>query len=338
MDSPVLVEATRGAMVESRHRGMAAVVDAAGGVVLSWGDIEAPVYARSALKPLQAMPLVESGAADAFGLGPREIALACGSHWGEPEHVAAVAAWLVRIGCGAQDLECGAHRPIGVAAADALVRSGEAPSALHSNCSGKHTGFLTAARFFGEATEGYVAPDHPSQRRWIALVGEMSGTDLARAPKGTDGCGIPVVGLPLKALARAMARMANPQGLGAAREAAARRILAAMQAEPLMVSGSAGLPTALMRAAGASLVVKPGAEGVYAAALPRLGLGVALKVEDGAGRAAEVALAAILLRVGGLDEAALAVLRAHAPAPLRNIAGAVIGELRPGPAFAGTRA
>jgi L-asparaginase II len=332
--SPVLVEATRGAMVESRHRGAAAVVDAAGNVAMAWGDIDAPVYARSALKPLQAMPLVETGAADAFGLGAKEIALACGSHAGEAEHVAVVSAWLARIGCSKDDLECGAQRPGNAAAADALVKSGEAPSALHNNCSGKHAGFLTAARFLGEPTRGYIARDHPSQQRWLALVGEMAGLDLAQAPMGTDGCGIPVVGVPLKGFARAMARMADPRGLAERRAAAAQRVLEAMQTEPLMVSGSLGLPTALLRAAGASVIAKPGAEGVYAAALPLLGLGLALKIEDGAGRAAEVALVSILLRLTGLDEAAQAFLRAHRETPIRNVAGTVVGALRPAESLA----
>jgi L-asparaginase II len=329
MDDPVLVEVTRGAMVESSHRGAAAVVDAAGRVVFAVGDIARPIYARSALKPLQALPLVESGAADAFGLGARELALACASHHGAAEHVAAVAQWLGRIGCAVPDLECGAHRPLDPAAADALVRAGAAPSALHSNCSGKHTGFLSVARHLGAATRGYVAPDHPVQRRVLAVLEAMTGLDLSRAPRGTDGCGIPVIGLPLAGLARAMARMVDPQGVMPERAAAARRLLDAMAAEPLMVSGATGFATALLSAAGAAVRAKPGAEGVYAASLPRLGLGLALKIDDGSGRAAEVALAAILTRLGALDDAARAQLGERVRPPVRNIAGAVVGEIRP---------
>ena len=150
MESPVLVEVLRGTLVESRHRGAAVVVDRAGAVVLAWGDIERPIYARSAVKPLQALPLVESGAADALALTPRELALACSSHHGEEPHVTAIAAWLARAGLGVADLACGAHPPLDPAAARALVRAGEAPSALHNNCSGKHAGFLTTARHLGE--------------------------------------------------------------------------------------------------------------------------------------------------------------------------------------------
>src|ERR1700689_277913 len=153
-ESPILVEVTRGTMIESRHRGAAVVADANGGVVMAWGDVEAPVYARSAAKPLQALARVEPGAADAFALSPRELALACASHHGEAPHVAAVSAWLARIGLGADDLECGAHVPAGPDAVDATRQRGVSPSALHNNCSGKHSGFLTTAKFLGEPTKG----------------------------------------------------------------------------------------------------------------------------------------------------------------------------------------
>ncbi|HLJ19996.1 MAG TPA: asparaginase, partial [Stellaceae bacterium] len=236
--NPVLVETTRGEMVESRHTGAAAVVDAAGRIVRSWGDIDAPVFARSAIKPLQALPLVETGAAERFGLGPVELALACASHRGEPIHVETVKRWLARADLGPQDLECGAHAPGNAAAAEALIRAGEAPSAVHNNCSGKHSGFLTTARHRGEPTRGYIGPDHPVQVRVRAVLEEMSGLDLSRAPRGTDGCGIPVIGISLRGMARAMARLADPKGLPAERAAASTRILDAMAAAPLMVSGT----------------------------------------------------------------------------------------------------
>jgi L-asparaginase II len=331
--SPILVEVTRGAMVESCHRGIAVVTDAAGKIVLSWGDVARPIYARSALKPLQAIPLVETGAAEAFGLGAKELALACGSHHGEAAHVAAVGAWLQRIGCAAGDLECGAHRPIDPVAADALVRSGATPSPLMSNCSGKHAGFLTTARFLGEATSGYVEPDHPAQRRVLSVLEGMTGLDLSTAARGIDGCGIPVIAVPLQSLARAMARMVDPQGLPPERARAAHHLLEAMAAEPLMVSGSTGLATALLRAGGTEVRAKPGAEGVFAAALPRLGLGLALKIEDGAHRADEVALLAILARLGVLDDRARAALGERLCPPVRNVAGRVVGEIRPAAAL-----
>jgi L-asparaginase II len=333
-EAPVLVETTRGGMVESRHRGSAVVCDARGHVVMAWGEPDRLIYARSALKPLQALPLVASGAADAFGFGPAELALACASHHGEPAHTERVRDWLARAGLSEHDLECGAHRPIDPAAADAMARAGVAPSALHNNCSGKHAGFLTTARHLGEPTRGYIARDHPAQLRVIAAVEAMSGLDLSQAPRGTDGCGIPVVAIPLSGLARAMARMADPADVPPAFAAASQRLLAAMAAEPLMVSGSTGFATALLRAAGAEVCAKPGAEGVYAAALTRQKLGLALKIEDGAGRASEVALAAILLRLGALDAAAVATLGERLHPPVRNVAGRVVGEIRPAAALA----
>lgn len=328
-DDPVLVEAWRGALVESRHRGAAVVVDAQGRVVAAWGDIERSVYGRSAIKPLQALPLVESGAADRYGLGERALALACASHHGEPMHVAAVAAWLDRLGLGPADLECGAHLPADMAAAHALIRAGEQPSPLHNNCSGKHAGFLTTARHYGEPTRGYIGPDHPVQRRVLRALEGMTGLELSRAPRGVDGCGIPVIGIPLRALAQAWARLADIKGLPAERAAAARRLLDAMAAEPLMVDGTGGFTAMVMAAAGHAVRLKPGAEGMFCAALPMHGLGVALKIADGAGRASEVAMGAILAGLGVFDEAQRARLAARLRPVIRNVAGRVVGELRP---------
>ncbi len=316
-------------MVESRHGGAFAVVDAAGRVVLSQGDIARPVYARSAIKPLQALPLIESGAADHFGLGVREIALACASHNGAPTVVAAVEAWLKRIGLSADDLECGAHVPSDAEAAHALIRAGRAPSALHNNCSGKHAGFLATARHLGEPTRDYIAPTHPVQRRVEAVLSAMTGLDLERAPHGVDGCGIPVIGIPLAAMARAMARMGDPAGLPTARAAAARRILDAMAAESAFVAGASNFSREIMRIAAATVRLKTGAEGMMCASLPRHGLGIALKISDGASRAAEVAMGAILIRLGRLDQAEAAALEAVLRPPVRNVAERVVGHVRP---------
>jgi L-asparaginase II len=325
---PILVEVRRGDMVESRHCGAYAVVDAAGGLVLAQGDIEHPVYPRSAIKPLQALPLVETGAADRFGLGVKEIALACASHNGTAPVVAGVEAWLARIGLGPGDLECGADPPIDQAAAQALIRAGQPFSALHNNCSGKHAGFLSAARHCGEPTRGYIAPEHPVQRRVQAVLSSMTGLNLEQAPHGTDGCGIPVIGIPLKAMARAMARLADPAGLPAEQAAAAGRVLDAMAAEYLIVAGASRFTREVMRVAAATVRLKPGAEGVACAALPQHGLGVALKMSDGAGRAADVAMGALLVRLGMLDGAQAAEIEAVLRPPLKNVAGLTVGEVR----------
>ena len=327
--SVVLVEALRGDTVESRHRGAVAVVDASGGLVWSVGDVEALVFPRSSVKPLQALPLVETGAADAFGAGARELALATASHGGEPAHVEAVQRFLAAAGLGGDALACGTHRPLFLDAAVALDRAGEAPSALHHQCSGKHAGFLCTAVHCGEDPRGYIEADHPAQRRVTAALAAMTGHDLRAAPCGCDGCGIPAFALPLRAIARGMARMADTAGLGPERARACGRLLDAMAAEPFFVDGTGGAATEIMSAAPGTVRLKPGAEGVYVAALPALGLGLALKIEDGAKRAAELAVATILDRLGCFDDAARHRLAALLHPELRNMAGRVVGALRP---------
>lgn len=324
---PVLVEVTRGNVVESRHHVLAAVCDARGRLVAGWGAVRQPVFPRSAVKPLQALPLIETGAADRFGLTDREIALACASHAGEPGHVAAVAAWLEGVGLSPADLECGAHWPSDAEAARELARLNQAPNPLHNNCSGKHSGFLTTARHLGEATAGYIGHGHPVQRRVAQALGEMTGAAMAAAPWGVDGCGIPTFALPLADLATGMARLADPAGLGPARAAACARIRQAMATHPWLVSGTDRGNTEILLAA-PQVVAKGGAEGVYTAALPRLGLGIALKVEDGTARAAEVALLAILDRLGALDDSQRTALAARRQPAVRNVVGREVGEIR----------
>ena len=321
--NPVLVEATRGAMVESRHRGAFAVVDVKGRVVASAGDTERPVYARSAIKPLQAIPLVESGAAEAFGLGDAEIALACASHRGEPRHVETVTAWLARIGCSVADLECGAHPPSDARALAELLGARGTPHAAHNNCSGKHAGFLTLARHLGLPTEGYIRLEHGVQQRVLGTLEAMTGLDLGDAPRGVDGCGIPVIAVPLGNLALAMARLADPADQPEPRQAACARIRAAMAAQPFMISGTGRFCTRVISETGGRALVKTGAEGVFCGALPGRGLGIALKIDDGAGRAAEVAMAGLLARFDLLD----AGHELLAP-QLHNRADAVVGVLR----------
>lgn len=327
--NPLVVEVTRGGMVESRHRAAVAVVDPDGAVVRGWGDIDRPVYGRSAIKPLQALPLLETGAADRFALSAAEIALACASHSCEPRHVAAVGAWLARIGLSADDLECGSHLPSEDQAMKAVVRSGVPLTGLYNNCSGKHAGFLTTARHLGEPTRGYIRFEHPVQQRILGTLEQVCGLDLRDAPRGIDGCGIPVIGIPLGNLALGMARLADPDGLPPARAAAARRILAAMCAEPFMVAGTGRFCTVLMEALGPKAAVKTGAEGVYCAALPELGLGVALKVDDGAGRAAEVAMGAVLVHLGVIGEAERGAIADKLQPPVLNRAGLETGRIRP---------
>ncbi len=318
----------RGAALESAHRVLYVIADDAGRVVAAGGGAPTtPVFPRSAVKPIQALPLVESGAAARFGLSAAELALACASHGGEPMHAGAVAAWLARLGLSVADLACGAHAPSDAAAAAALAASGEPPSALHNNCSGKHAGMLTLALHLGVPTAGYLAPDHPVQRLIAAAQQAMASLDVMPEP-AVDGCGIPTFALPLAGLATALARLARPDGLPPERAAACRQIVAAMQAHPELVAGT-GRPCTLIMQAAPQLLVKTGAEGVYAAAWPAHGLGVALKVVDGATRAAVVALLALLTRLDAVPPAALAQLAPLARPILRNHAGRVVGRIEP---------
>lgn len=325
--NPVLVDVSRGDMIESRHRGAVAVVDARGNVMAAWGDIERSVFARSAIKPLQALPLVESGAAESLEVSDEELALACASHGGEPEHVQTANSWLHRIGLRPDDLECGAHLPIYKPAAAALLRSGGALSALHNNCSGKHAGFLATAVHLRESTHGYSHADHPVQRRVRQTLEDMSGEKLADAPTGIDGCGIPVIGLSLRATAYAMARLGRPHDLSVERTRACERIVQAMATAPFMVAGSNRFCTEVMRVTGSDAIVKTGAEGFYTAALPIKGLGVALKIDDGAGRAAEVAMGAVLRYLEILNDSAIQSLAEQLEPPVQNWAGTPVGRI-----------
>ena len=327
--NPLLVEVTRGAMTESRHRAALAVVDSDGNVVISAGDIEQPVYARSAIKSLQAIAMVESGAAEAFGVSQAELAMACASHSGEPRHVETAEAWLARIGCGVDDLECGPQLPGYEPALITLLASGRLPTRAHNNCSGKHCGFLTLARHMGVETAGYRLYEHPVQQRILGMLEGMTGLDLGAAPRGVDGCGIPVIGIPLGNIALAMARLGVPDDQPEARQAACRQIRRAVAAEPFMVGGSGRFDTRVMELTGERALIKTGAEGVYCACFPALGLGAALKVDDGAGRAAEILMGRLLRRLDILSEEQAKKLGGVLQAPVHNRAGLAVGEVRP---------
>lgn len=336
--NPILAEALRGGITESFHRGAYAVVDAAGTLVAQAGDIDRPVFPRSAVKVLQALPLVESGAAERFGLGDEQLALACASHGGEPRHTAAAAAMLAQAGVDAAALECGAHWPYREDNQRAMAARGEAPSALHNNCSGKHAGFVCLGCRLAEGAgdgdrraflQGYVKPGHPVMREVTAALQAATGHDLAHTPVGTDGCSIPTYAIPLRALALGFARVATGQGLSPGRAAAAKRLRAAVAAAPFMVAGSGRFDTRVMERLGERVFCKVGAEGVYCAAFPEAGLGVALKMDDGnTARAAEVLMAALIERHVRLDDAERAFVGTLADVPLVNWNGIEVGRLR----------
>jgi L-asparaginase II len=329
MPDPILIEVLRGARMESAHRGTVAVVDADGARVLALGDVERAVYPRSAVKALQALPLVESGAADRYGLGDEELALACASHGGEPAHVAVATRMLARAGLDASALECGAHWPSHQPSAQGLARAGDQPSALHNNCSGKHVGFLCLACATGVDHHGYVAAGHPVQRAVKAALEGMAGARLADDACAIDGCSIPTWALPLDALALAFARFATGRGLAPERAKAAARLRAACAAKPFYVAGTGRFCTLVMQHFGVRAFVKTGAEGVFCAALPEQGLGIAVKCDDGAGRASEAITAALIARLLPMDEADRAFLARFVRPTLRNWNGITVGEIRP---------
>ena len=329
MNDPVLVEVTRGQRVESIHAGSVAVSDASGKLLVSLGDVSNPVFPRSAVKAFQALPLLETGAADQYALTDAEIALACASHSGEPRHAALSAQMLAKAGHDENCLECGAHWPSNVEFARALARDGQTPTALHNNCSGKHAGFVCQACGNGEDPKNYITPEHPVQKRVRRALEEMTGETFSSAHTGIDGCSIPTYAIPLSSMARGFARFGTGEKLDAIRAQAAARIRKAVAANPDMVAGVGRVDTVIMTALRERAFIKTGAEGVYCGALPELGLGFALKCDDGAGRASEVAMAAILaafLPLSGMEQVAVA----NSVQPLLvNWNGIEVGRLRP---------
>lgn len=336
--NPVLVQVFRGDTAESFHRGSLAVVDGDGAIALKMGDIDRPVFPRSAVKLLQALPLVTSGAADRLALTDEELALACASHNGEPAHVHTAAGMLAKAGVDASVLECGAHWPGLDTAAHALAAAGETPTALHNNCSGKHAGFACLG---GALCDGgdvsaflrdYVLPGHAVMREVTAALQAATGFDAATAPVGTDGCSIPTYGIPLRQLALGFARVATGRGLDAGRAAAARRLRRAIAQAPFMVGGSGRFDTLVMQQLGERVCCKVGAEGVFCAALPEQGLGIAIKMDDGnTARAAEVVMATLIARFVPLDEADASVVQALRTPALRNWRGLDVGRLAAAP-------
>ena len=328
MIDPIVVEVVRGGLVESRHRGAIAVVDAAGSEVFAAGDVAKSVFPRSAVKPLQALPLVESGAAEKFALSDEELALCCASHSGEPAQVRGVERILAKAGFDASALACGTHWPASQSAAMALARAGATPSALHNNCSGKHAGFLCVARAMAVDPAGYWQPGHPVQQRVHAILEDLTEVALPPDCRAVDGCSVPTWVVPLENLALAFAKFGSGRGLAPARAAAAARLFEACVREPWYVAGSGRFCTEIMQLLGAQALVKTGAEGVMCAAVPALALGVAIKCDDGASRAAEALMAAMLARLLTLDDQQRAALARFAQPKIRNWNDIETGELR----------
>lgn len=330
LSNPVLVETLRGSAVDLRHRGAIAVSDAKGRLIWSTGDVERPVYPRSAAKLFQALPLVESGAADHYGLSDRQLALACSSHSGEDGHVETARAMLETVGLGEADLACGAHWPIfGQEQLIEFAGRGKTPTQLHNNCSGKHAGFLCAACHQDIDLVGYVDAAHEIQSQVKAVQEAMTGFRLGEEVGAVDGCSIPTHAFPLRALALGFARVATGEGLESGRAAATRRLMSACIAHPWFTAGTNRFCTRIIEAGEGAIYAKTGADGVYVAALPTIGLGVALKCDDGSTAASELMLAAVLLRLLGDDDDNLrARLEPLAHRVITNWNGIEVGAMR----------
>lgn len=326
--NPILIEQTRGTYVENRHRGAFVISDAEGNIIASAGDIARPVFPRSAIKSMQALAMVTSGAIQRFELTDEELALACASHHGEDVHVLGVTGFLGHVGLTPGDLECGAHQPTNARAREALRRAGEEPSALHNNCSGKHSGMLSVARALGVDTHDYVARNHPVQVAVRRAIETVVGESLSEDRCGTDGCSIPTWAAPLSGFARGFARMATGEGLPEDLAAASRRIFDAATSHPLLVAGTGHLDTLVMEAFGGRVMQKGGAEGVQCGAIRDKGWGYALKIDDGNMLASQTLVANLLLQFADPDDAQRAVLEKFARQTIRNVRGFDVGEMR----------
>ena len=329
MPYELFVEVTRNGTVESRHFGAAVVCDCRGDVVESWGNIESLVFPRSALKPMLAIHLVESGASEQYRLGDAELSLACSSHQGEEIHQTLVESWLDRLGLTEDHLACGAVLPEHTESAHKILASGQTGCRVHHNCSGKHAGFLTTALHLNMPLDNYHLVDHPLQQLSLALLSDLADIDLKQYPIGIDGCGLPAPTMPLLQLGRAIARFARPVDISDYRAQAIYRIHKAIANEPLYIGGHGSVVSELNEVTKGSILAKTGAEGIVTAAIPVMGLGIALKIADGSSRARSVALLAILDHLGALSDKDKRELQAHVSPRIVNSMDLAVGEIRP---------
>lgn len=329
MSDELFVEVLRDGTVESRHFGAAVVCDFKGNVVESWGNIERLIFPRSALKPMLAIHLIESGASERYSLSDEELSLACSSHQGELIHQNLVESWLNRLGLTEEDLACGSVLPEDTESAHKLLASGQKGCRIHHNCSGKHTGFLTTALHLNLSLDDYHLLDHPLQQLSLDILSDLADIDLKQYPIGIDGCGLPAPTMPLIQLGRAMARFANPLDLSDTRAQAIYRLHEAITNEPLYIAGHGTVVTELNDVTKGAVLAKTGAEGILTAALPDRGLGIALKIADGSERARSVALLAILDHLDVLTDEEKHQLESHITPVIVNSRGLTVGEIRP---------
>lgn len=338
----IVAKQTRGPLVENIFRGDVAVVDATGRLLFQVGDAGKVTFWRSSAKPIQAMPIVLSGAAAAFGFESKHLAIFAASHNGEEVHTRTVLDALQLVGLGTEHLQCGAHLPFDRGAAEVLESAGVQPGAVHNNCSGKHAGMLALATHLGLPLANYMDPDSDLQQLILANVADVTGVPAGEIAIGVDGCGVPVFGLPIRNMAYSFARLADPAYMPAGKEAAGRRFRDAMIEHPYIVAGQKRICTALMELPGARFVAKSGAEGVYCVgvlphAVPEAlkaagavgGIGIAVKVEDGNNNVRHQVTVEAMRQLGMLTEADQTALSRYGVYPVKNHAGRLVGEIRP---------
>ncbi|MGB3314528.1 MAG: asparaginase [Albidovulum sp.] len=330
MSAIPMIELWRGGILESMHAGHAVICDEQGEIVEAWGDPDAVIFPRSSCKMMQALPLIESGAAEAYGLTDAQLALACASHNGAAIHTDPVDSWLKGIGLGESDLRCGSQMPDDRDARKGLICSDTSPCQVHNNCSGKHAGFLTLNKHLKGGSE-YIEPDHPVQRAVREAFEEI--TEVTSPGFGIDGCSAPNFATTMHGLARGVSRFAAADPDGTSRDRAATRLFRAMTSYPELVAGEGRACTNLMRAMGGKVAIKFGAEAVFVAILPELKRGIALKIIDGGTRASEAAITALLIRVGALDRNHPVVDR-YLTGPILSRRGLLAGDMRLATGFA----
>jgi L-asparaginase II len=327
--SEILVRVWRGPLMESQHHGHIAVVNHHGKLLHQLGNPHFRTFARSTAKLLQTLPVLESGAADHFEFTDAEIALLCASHSGQEEHVLAASSILSKLNLTSEDLQCGSHEPFHLLTTIRMRAERVAPTPLHNNCSGKHSGMLALAVHSQIPFEQYLRPEHPVQRQMLQTVSEMSGLQQSEIMLGTDGCGVPVFGMDIDRLAFAFARLGRPEQLAEARANACNRILNAIRKNPLYLAGSDRFDTRLIEVTQGRIIGKMGAEGLFALTVPQEGLGIVIKIEDGNERALYPAVVEALLQLGLVSHAEGEALASFHVPVLHNWQGTEVGRIRP---------
>jgi L-asparaginase II len=316
---------TRGELTESRHRVHCAVIGADDALVMSAREPGLVTMWRSCAKKFQVLPFLASGGFDDLGWGDEELALACASHGGEPEHVAVASRMLASIGLEEGDLACGPHEPLSARGAKLVRESGRPPTRLHNNCSGKHSAMLARAHTAGWATRGYERVEHQVQRSCLAEVASWSGVSVDDMAIGIDGCGVTVMGMPLDRMALSYSRWARAVAAG---DELPSRTAAAIRAHPHLVGGTERFDTVLISETGGRVISKVGAEGVHCVAVPEMALGIAIKVEDGALRAQHIAVLTVLQGLQVLPDELPAKLAEWMVKAIRNTRGETVGFVK----------